>query len=182
VRDLFEWARTRPQCRAIVLDVKLPADDVDLVPALVRGVREAFDAVRPDVTLYWLTPQSRVLREMQKVLGDSLVSLDVEIPGGVVVDYDKYSAVIRAQSYGTRFASVGRPQVTVGGWPVYRSIVASDAARLARLREEGKDVPALFCWTINKRSEMKDLLSYSIDGMLTDHPARLRSLLTKGSK
>jgi glycerophosphoryl diester phosphodiesterase len=182
VRELFEWAKTRPACRGIVLDVKLPADDVDLVPALVARVLEAFAAVRPDVTLYWLTPQSRVLRAMQPILDGAFVSLDVEIPGGVVVDFDKYSAVIRAQSYGNRFASVGRPQVTVGGWPVYRSIVASDAARLARLREEGKDVPSLFCWTINKRSEMKDLLSYSVDGMLTDHPARLRRLLEKGSK
>jgi glycerophosphoryl diester phosphodiesterase len=182
VRELFEWTRRHPRLQAVVLDVKVPAEEVDLVPGLVRRVREAWEATRPDLTVYWLTPQSQVLKALRANLEDGLVSLDVEIPGGVVVDFDKYSAVLRAQSYGSLFASVGRPQVTVGGWPIYRTIVASDRGRMERLREEGKPVPTLYCWTINKVSEMKDLVTQGVDGILTDHPARLRRLLERAAQ
>lgn len=70
-----------------------------------------------------------------------------------------------------------RTLVPVAGWGVSRRLIRS-AAAVRRWQRRG----TLFVWTVNQPAEMKRLMEWGVDGLITDHPDRalqLRSALNK---
>ena len=79
-----------------------------------------------------------------------------------------YSVVNDAAKLGLPFASMGRP--IINGWHVYKKIV--DHNLLLKL-----PYPAFnfLTWTINAEDEIRWLLERGVNGIVTDHPERVRA-------
>jgi glycerophosphoryl diester phosphodiesterase len=80
-----------------------------------------------------------------------------------------------------RLASLGLP---VGGFveaaaqvPVrYRGLPVVDRQLLAAARSRGLQVQV---WTVNQESEMERLIDLGVDGIITDRPAMLKTVLSR---
>jgi glycerophosphoryl diester phosphodiesterase len=174
LEDLVAWASARPALRAVVLDVKVPADRADLAPALCAALRRALDAHPCAAPFVWLSPHREVVEEFRRADASAGRSLDVEVPPGLPRRAATLSAVRPAIEGGNRFASIGRPRFTFGGWGVFERILRSDLGALSGAPAGVRVPEALLCWTINRPREMRHLVRMGVHGVLTDLPARLR--------
>jgi Glycerophosphoryl diester phosphodiesterase family len=91
------------------------------------------------------------------------------------------SAVHRNQGGGARFALWGKPTVTVQSWRAFlveelrrRDAVNATRPPRARLR--------FIVWTINDGSDLCALVGAGVDGIMTDDPGRLRSIVQHWSQ
>jgi glycerophosphoryl diester phosphodiesterase len=172
LEDLVAWAAGRPGLRVVVLDVKIPAARADLVRVVSDRLSRAL-AHRPCAARFvWLSPHPAVLEALRTACPDAASGQDVEIAPGLGVR-EGVTSIGPALAAGRAAAGVGRPRFTVGGWGGYARVVAGDLRRLAARGGPPGAPPRLFCWTINRRAELRRLLRMGAPAILTDRAATL---------
>ena len=108
--------------------------------------------------------------------------LDTNLPLGLVLNPKKHSAVNIALEKKNHFALMMRPrQVTIGSWATYRRVMKSDIKIIAKRIKKSLDntINYLVCATISDKAEMKCLVKMGINGIMTDYPEVLRSVVEK---
>ena len=85
----------------------------------------------------------------------------------------------RAETTHARFASLGLPwrggRAACAQVPVWwNGILVVDRRFVREMHARGIPVHV---WTVNEADEMNRLLDLGVDGLMTDHPARLKALL-----
>jgi glycerophosphoryl diester phosphodiesterase len=167
LEDLFQWADRESRIRHLVLDVKLEGPDLARAKELLELVRGwvSRPSARPDLTVHYLNPHREVLRPLSAhVAAHPLpprlhLHADFELPG-----------VRRAaRRLGLRHVSMGAGQRF---WNEFRAEVAS----VGRARRRGK-IDELIVWTINEEKRLREMIDRGVDGILTDDPKMLRTLL-----
>ncbi|MEP6769407.1 MAG: hypothetical protein ABJC61_12115, partial [Acidobacteriota bacterium] len=168
--DLLAWAGREPRLSTVCLDIKLAPDQTESAALLFALLRKLFaeqgDMPFPAVAL--LTPQREIFDALRSESGrrphdDRLtVHADFELPG------------ILAAARHLRFRRVS---MGVGQrfWPGFRDEVAD----VVRARERG-DLDSVIVWTINEPERLATLVSFGVDGILTDEPALLRKMISEG--
>ena len=128
------------------------------------------------------TAEPEVLNLMKKHFPLNNYLLDTDVPPGIILNPKKHSAVSIALEKKNQFALMMRPrQVTVGSWATYRRVMKNDIKTIYKMLKRSADdaINYLVCATISEKSEMKCLVKMGINGIMTDYPALLRTVVEK---
>src|SRR5690606_29408928 len=95
--------------RAVFLDLKVPEERIDLLPAFVARIHAGLAAHRPAFETVFLSPWPRVLDALRELAPDRAACHDIEVPPGIVPEPTVYSGTRAAIERHNAYASVGRP-------------------------------------------------------------------------
>ncbi|HEY4229913.1 MAG TPA: glycerophosphodiester phosphodiesterase [Thermoanaerobaculia bacterium] len=167
LEELLEWAVGEPEVGDVFLDLKLADDQVGAAVGLYVRVEQA-RLKEERLTFHLLTPQreiARALVERWRARPD---------PGlRVTPDFERPGASDLAPRIGAADASLGcRGRF----WSAFRA----DVARAVYARSRGR-LESVVAWTVNERDRLFEMLELGVDGILTDEPGLLRSLIPLSS-
>jgi glycerophosphoryl diester phosphodiesterase len=172
--EMFEWAKDKQQLKLVFFDIKCPSDELYSAKIMAIKISNFVKMYKPHYKVVLMCPREDVLREMKIFYSDAECTRDVELPLGVVFDYDKYSAIIKAKQFGYKWASIGRAVVgQLAPWETYKEIIENDVKK-----KDGTNIK-LVGWTIKDKKEMEYLIKMGIDGLVVDYPDVLSKVLSK---
>lgn len=182
LEEVFAWSAGKDNLKYIFLDIKVPADQAKLVLMIAEKIQEFKNKYQTKFEIVHETAEPEVLAVMQKHFPLNKYLLDTDLPPGIILNPKKHSAVNIALEKKNDFALMMRPrQVTVGSWATYRRVMNSDIKIIAKRLKKSLDniINYLVCATISEKSEMKCLVKMGINGIMTDYPALLRTVVEK---
>jgi hypothetical protein len=81
----------------------------------------------------------------------------------------------RLEAKKTTFADIGKDEAVRGEFFRY----AYWLNEVIKRRDTGSQIKNVYFWTVNNEQDMRNMLDYGVDGILTDYPATLKSLLNE---
>ncbi|HSE62135.1 MAG TPA: glycerophosphodiester phosphodiesterase family protein [Thermoanaerobaculia bacterium] len=165
--DLFAWSKEEDRLELVCLDVKLGEKESAAARELASAVREGRRSgrIREDLAVAFLCPLEETLvavltESRRESLGKNVwIFGDFELPGAL--DF--------AKRFGISCVSFG---VSRRFWAGFRSELEDVLAA----RAEGH-IDRVIVWTINEEKRLRELVDLGVDGILTDEPALLRSIV-----
>jgi glycerophosphoryl diester phosphodiesterase len=160
--EFLTWAGSEPLLEAVYLDIKLTPDQVGYVVPLVSQLSS--DKSLQKVRFIVLSTHTEIVEpveaERRRLGVDSpRVAYDSEDPGALDVTLAE----------GLRDMSIGlTPTRTWSG-------LVGEVADSVNARDSGK-VDTVMVWTIDRETDLAELLYYSVDGIITNDAALLRRL------
>lgn len=94
--SFLEWAVTRRELGIVFFDIKIPADHVDLLPALLERVDALVEQLNPKFRIVLECAASKVATELMRLAPYFHHTIDVEPPAGAVFRSERWSAVREA--------------------------------------------------------------------------------------
>lgn len=182
LEEFFVWSAGKENLKHVFLDIKVPSEEANLVLIILEKVQEYKIKYQTHFEIVHETAEQAVLSVMQKHFPQNNYLLDTDLPPGFIINPKKHSAVNIALEKKNNFALMMRPrQVTVGSWSAYRRVMHNDIKIIAKMIKKSMDkiIDYLVCATISEKSEMKCLVKMGINGIMTDYPALLRSVVEK---
>ena len=184
--EFVEWASGQETLGLVILDVKVPAQHERLMKALVRKLDELVEGCGPRFQILLETPTAPAASLLSRHARHYARALDVEPRPGIVLDFDRHSAVRAAIEHRLTHALPQRPRsITLFPFATHRRIVKEDLARVASHNAASPGVPiaGVCSFTINHPREMRELIELGIWGIQSDRPALLRRVaLDRGLK
>jgi len=163
--------------QAIFLDIKLPEEEVGLVPVLVESIDRVLRSCPPHVLVVLETSCVAVLRAMIGAAPYHNYTFDREPIAGIAVSTRKWSAVRTAIDFGIGYATPQQPRIlTFAPWVTHRRIVRSEMRRFRQHNAHNPQQPlrGVIPFTINEEPKMEWLMRMGVHGMQTDRPDLLR--------
>jgi glycerophosphoryl diester phosphodiesterase len=169
--------------RFFFLDLKIPEDRPDFVPLLFQHAVQTLQQYHVLDKAVFLTPYETIFHQLRHEAqrwhqtAPPKVEIAFDTEGPELLELSAWpSAVHRNQMAGARFAVWGKPVVTMQSWRDFlvaelRRRNAVNATRLPRARMR------CIVWTINDGSDLCALVGAGVDGIMTDHPGRLRAIV-----
>lgn len=183
LKDVVKRFGKDSHVRFLFLDLKLPADQPERVPLLFQ---RAVDTLRRYGALskaVLMTPHHSIFYPLHdeaqrwyKTTGKR-VDMVFDMEGPQVGDLNKWpSTVLRNQVADGRFALWGEPVVSVqSSWDFIRAeIQRRDTINATRPPQAQL---RFIVWTLNDKNKLCDMVGLGVDGIMTDEPDRLRSIL-----
>ena len=180
LRDFFEFANKYKSLKTVLLDIKIPIEELDIVALFTHLLSKEIQEFKPEFNIIILSPEEQIIQAMKYYLPGDFYAYDMELPLGIVLDPQSYSSVNKAISLNNSISSVGRPTVLqLGPWITYRRVIQYDIKKQEEFNQTQPEVPVdkLISWTINNKREMKCLLKMGVGGILTDKPDKLLRIL-----
>jgi glycerophosphoryl diester phosphodiesterase len=167
--DLFDWSKGAHRLELVCLDVKLGEKESAAARQLAAAVREGRRSgrIREDLAVALLCPHEETLvavltESRRESLGKNVwIFGDFELPGAL--DF--------AKRFGMTCVSFG---VSRRFWAGFRTELEDVLAA----RGEGR-IDKVIVWTINEEKRLRELVDLGVDGILTDDPALLRSIVER---
>jgi glycerophosphoryl diester phosphodiesterase len=165
------------------LDVKIPEDRPEFVPPLFQHAVQTLQRYGALHKAVFLTPYETIFHQLRHEVQrwqqttQTRVEIAFDTEGPTLIQLSAWpSAVHRTEQVGARFALWGEPVVTVQSWQDFlvaelRRRDALNATRPPRARLR------FIIWTINDGSDLCALVGAGVDGIMTDDPGRLRSIV-----
>lgn len=160
--EVFDWSRAHPRLGLVFLDMKIPEERVDLVPVFLRRLERIAAEHAPRFSFVLESGRPAVVSELRRLGARHPLALDV---------YDK-GALDAIWRLGVEWGCVQKPFPGQALFPFF-----SQKRLIRRLRRHHVVEPCAF--TINEESEMRALLDLGVSAILTDRPARLRSVVDR---
>jgi glycerophosphoryl diester phosphodiesterase len=160
--ETLDWARGEERLVGLYVDLKVTHSEVAPVVELMSEL--AGDGTLAHVRVLFFSLDASIVSELEterQRLGFEWprVTQDHETPGAL-------SATIRD---GLRDVMMGlSPSLTYSGFK-------RDVADAVERREKG-DVDSVTVWTFDRETQLAELLYYSVDGVMTNEPARLHRM------
>jgi glycerophosphoryl diester phosphodiesterase len=165
------------------LDVKIPEDRPDFVPPFFQRAVQTLQHYRALHKAVFLTPYETIFSQLRHEAQrwhqttQTHVEIAFDTEGPTLIQLSAWpSAVHRTERVGARFAIWGEPVVTIQSWQDFlvaelrrRDAVNATRPPRARLR--------FIIWTINDGSDLCALVGAGVDGIMTDDPGRLHSIV-----
>jgi glycerophosphoryl diester phosphodiesterase len=175
--EFVEWARRDARLGLVFLDVKVPPDRGDLLGVLVRRVGELLQHHRPAFGVVYESASAETAKVLARLAPEHSHTLDIEPPGGLVIDWESCSAVRAAIAHGFSVATPQRPRgITLFPFSTHRRIVKDDLERMRCHNHERPHAPVrgTCAFTINHEHEMRELIELGVWAIQSDRPALLR--------
>jgi len=174
---LFEMLRTAAVPVRFNIETKLSPLDPELTPDPEAFARLLVDAVQRHGLADRVTVQSfdwRTLRAVQRLAPAlPIAALTARLPSIDNLADARWTAGLRLQDHGD---SVPRLVKALGAltWSPFHGDLTE--AQLAEARALGlKVIP----WTVNDPAQIDRLIGWGVDGIISDHPARVREVLAR---
>lgn len=159
LEELFE---AFPQIRAII-ELK------QAHPSIVNGVIDVVCRAGKEHQALLVSEDNEIMGELREELDRRKPAIATGFCHGEVEAFMEWLAEGRSDIY--------RPPGQSMQLPVeYAGMTLISAQTLAAARVVGVE---MFVWTVDDPAEMKRLLELGVDGIITNHPARLRTLLER---
>jgi hypothetical protein len=159
--QFLDWARSEPELRAVYLDFKLQPAQLGAILPLVSALGNDPSLAR--IRFYLLSVHSEIVLPLEAERARS----NFDSPR-IVHDSEDPVALDMSLADGVRDVSIGfTPTRTWSGF-------LSETADAVEAREDGK-VDSVMAWTIDRDTELAELLYYSVDGIISNDVALLRS-------
>lgn len=182
LEEFFNWSKDKQNLKYVFLDIKVPDEEANLVLTILEKVHELKNKFQPEFEIVYETAEHKVLETMKKHSPENNHLLDTDLPLGLVLNPKKHSAVNVALEKKNNFALMMRPrQITIGSWATYRRVMRNDIKLIGKMMKKSLDnaINYLVCATISNKTEMKCLVKMGINGIMTDYPAVLKSVVEK---
>ena len=161
LEQFLDLARSEPALTAVYLDFKLLPEQLGAIVPWVFALGS--DPTLARVQFFLLSVHSEIVVPLEA----ERVRTGFDSPR-VAHDSEEPSALDETLADGVRDVSVGfTPNRTWSGF-------LSETADAVRAREGGK-VDSVMAWTIDRDTELAELIYYSVDGIITNDVALLRS-------
>jgi glycerophosphoryl diester phosphodiesterase len=165
--DLLDWAPREPRLEHVFLDLKLAVDQADEVVRLLRLLADRVRRPdhRPGLTFHLLEAQREIVAALvaearREPLPDAVrVTGDFELPG----------VLGGSRRHGFVHIGMGASRRT---WGDFRY----ELGRVLRARRRGH-VGSVVAWTVNDEERLRELTALGVDGIVTDEPALLRTIV-----
>ncbi len=169
--DLLGWLPTEERLVLVCLDLKLGEKETASARELAKFVRESRRSGRiPErVRVALLCPEQEILQALltesrREPLGkDVWIFADFELPGAL--DF--------AKRFGADCVSFG---VSRRPWADFRD----ELGKVLAARDAGR-IQSVIVWTVNDEKQLRELVGYGVDGILTDKPRLLRRIVSERS-
>jgi glycerophosphoryl diester phosphodiesterase len=182
LKEFLEFAKNQPELKTVLLDIKIPVEDIDIVALFSHLLTNIIEEYSPHFKIVILSPEEQIINTFKRYLPDEFYSFDVELPMGIILDPEYFSSVNKAIKLKNNYSSIGRPMVLhLAPWTTYRRIIQYDVKKRQEYNHNNPEilVEQIISWTINNTREMKCLLKMGVDGILTDKPDKLNKILKK---
>lgn len=156
LESLLQFAANEPRLHDVFVDVKLRVDQLEDARELARQIETSNERAAAPTRFHFLTIEAEVLQTLREATIESDVYGDFENPGVLEI----------ARELHLRHISMGC------GQRIWRSFFRE----VCDVIESG-EVDSVVVWTINEQEAMRALIEAGVDGIITDEPALLRSLL-----
>jgi len=181
LEEFTAWLAARDSIRYVYLDVKIPANEEDLVEPMLKYIDAAAKKHGVSDKLIFFSPNVNIAAKASEAasrLGINIrIGLDMELPAKPLMSLDpsKYEVVRLAGTAGYGFASIGRPtKITVaGGWKTFMNIAVNNL----NLQAGSNKGVSFICWTINEENEIRELIEIGADGIMSDDAAVVKKVL-----
>ena len=160
IPTLNELFSTFPQIRAII-EIKQAG------PRIVKKVIEAVCRAGREGDVLLATEEDRIMEEIRAEIRERGLPLATGFSYGEVATFMGWLAGGMREAYRAAGQAMQLPCEFAG-----MTLVSEQTLKAAH--ELGVE---MFVWTINDAAEMERLLRLGVDGIITDHPARLRALV-----
>lgn len=171
--------------RWFFLDLKVPAAEPELLPRLFQRAADTLQQHGALAKAVFLTPHREVFAvlqdEAQRRQQATGIRIDIafDIEGPQVIQLSDWPSTVR-RNYAaeTRFAVWGKPVVTLQSWQNFLrdELQRRDAVNAKRKPPERV---RLIVWTVNDTDDLCTLVGLGVDGIITDEPARLRTIVQR---
>lgn len=172
VDDIFEWANEKYELKLIIFDIKITEEYKHITKKMMDVIHDLMNKYNPHYDIVFMTPREVIIDEMRKHYPQANYTWDVELPMGMILDVTEHSAIEHAVLKHCTYASVGRAVVgQLAPWETYKEIIKYDVSN--------KEFIKLIGWTIKDTAEMECLIKMGVDGLVIDHPDKLKKVYEK---
>jgi glycerophosphoryl diester phosphodiesterase len=184
--QFMDWAVQQTALHAVFFDIKVPGERADLAEVMISHMDSIVNARSPTWRPVYITPHPSVWQAISAIIGSAGLSLDIDLGGGLVdKDYCAMASSSYARQRGRGFATTMHPFVwTESPWTTLKNLLLCDLqSRDIRPDSNGvKLVEKVIAATIDDEEKMECLLNMGVDGLITNEPARLRSVAQRLGK
>lgn len=185
LHELFEWGARESRLAGVFLDLKMPKDEIHILPELLAEIDTLVMRTKPGFRVVLETAEVAVLAELRRLGSRYATCFDVEPRPGIVLDPAAHSAVQKAIELGAHLACPQRPRpVTVRPFATHSRIVARDLVlqRLHNAVSPRVPLEGVVSFTINDEREMSTLIRLGVAGIQSDRPRLLRTVAERLGK
>jgi len=179
--EFMAYAATKPRLRVVFFDVKMPGAAAHLAGPLVRRFEALVREHSPSYDIVLETRSARAMLALKREAPHRECALDAGPLFGYVPSPSVYSAVRAAIRHGNAVATLQRPPPSLfRPFGTYCRIVRHDQRMRARhnaIAPARMRVDRLVGYTVNDPDEMASCLGLGMDGLMTNHPARLARVI-----
>jgi glycerophosphoryl diester phosphodiesterase len=173
--EVVQWGVGREDLRIMFFDIKIPESELALVPRMMGAIEDILRRYMPSFDIVFETAFPSVLEAMKRCLPHRTFALDIEPSPGIVLRPASFSAMKPALAYDNTFATVQRPRpVIIAPWTTHKRIVRHDIRLRDRYVAKKMNVVS---FTINDEQEMRCLIAMGVDGIQSDRPGMLRTIV-----
>ena len=160
--DFFDWARGEKRLKSVYIDSKMVPSEVGHLVPLVSTI--ANDSSLAHVRFIFLSTEQDIVTALEA----ERRRLGVDAPR-VAYDSETPGALDTTINDGLRDVSIGlTPARTWSGLKV-------EVSDSVNAREAGQ-IDSVMVWTIDRDTQLAELLYYSVDGVITNEPALLAKM------
>jgi glycerophosphoryl diester phosphodiesterase len=185
LEQFMSWAITKPSLKYVFLDMKIPKTMSWIVPSMLARIKAIEKKFNPQFEIVYMTPYLSIMRTFERYYPGPNYIFDIEPPPGIILDPCSFTSVKMAIKWKNAFADTVHPKIsTFAPWTTFRRIIECDLRQRKRHNATNPEVPVrkVIGCTLNREFEIKCTMSLGIDGIMSDYPAKLRSIATKMGK
>ncbi|HEY9069809.1 MAG TPA: glycerophosphodiester phosphodiesterase family protein [Candidatus Ozemobacteraceae bacterium] len=182
IEEFCTWMAGEDRLKRVFFDIKIPDGKTEFVKPLITRVAKAIRERGLEQRVILMSPYHTILSEIAPLAAEANLPLlhDQELPGVVIVNGKKFSTVAGAIELKLGWGAIGRPVATLNGYSIYKKILQYDM-KLARIHNFNKGEPPIegvIAWTLDKPSEMRDVIRLGVKGIMTNRPDLLQELVS----
>jgi glycerophosphoryl diester phosphodiesterase len=178
--EFIHWSSDKEKLKYVFLDLKVPEDEKELVLVILDKLESLKQKYNPLCNFILETFSKEVLKTAKVKYPNFNYCLDVELPPGFIFFPRLYSGIKTAIQNKNSVGLVLRPrQITIANWMTYRGVIRYDVRKKKVFNKKNPEhkINFLIGCTINDKREMDCLIKKGVNGMQTDYPRRLTSLV-----
>ena len=70
LQEFMEWAVSKENLKTVLFDVKLPEEEIELVPIYLHVLNQILDNYNPDFRCIILSPEEKIIRSMKNYFSE----------------------------------------------------------------------------------------------------------------